>query len=83
MLRLDQRPVLADGRRRIEAQKWCGQRPASDRHLRAGSRARRHLRRAFILGRQEAAALASQGGAQPPRHGHARRDLAVRDVQRS
>ena len=51
--------------------------------LRAGHRARRDLRRAVVLRRQEAAAGAAEGGARAPRHRHARRDLAVRDLQRS
>ena len=37
---------------------------------------------AVVLGRQEAAAVAPQGGARAPRHGDARRHLAVRDLQR-
>ena len=52
------------------------------RHLRPGGRARRHVRRAVVLGRQEAAALAAQGRARAPRHRHARRHLPVRDLQR-
>ena len=42
----------------------------------------RHLRGAVVLGRQEAAAGAAEGGAEPSRHGDAGRHLAVRDVQR-
>ncbi len=56
LLRPDQGPVLADGRRRLEAEDRRRQRPAADRHLRAGDRARRDVRRALVLGRQEAAA---------------------------
>ena len=41
------------------------QRPAADRHLHAGRPARRQLRRALVLGRQEAAARHPQGLAQP------------------
>ena len=37
---------------------------------------------ALVLGRQEAAAVAAQGGARAPRHGDARRHLAVRHLQR-
>ena len=51
--------------------------------LRAGDPARRHLRRALVLGRQEAAALDPEGVAQPSRHGADRRHLAVRHLQRS
>ena len=45
-------------------------------------RAGRDVRRAVVLGRQEAAAVAAQGGARASRHGDARRHLAVRHVQR-
>ena len=38
---------------------------------------------ALVLGRQEAAALAPQGGARAPRHRDDRRHLAVRHLQRS
>src|SRR4030081_555138 len=38
---------------------------------------------AVVLGRQEAAPGAAQSGARAPRHGDARRHLAVRHVQRS
>ena len=51
-----------------KAQERHRQRAAADRHLRAGDRARRVVRRAVVLGRQEAAALDPQGVAQPPRH---------------
>ena len=56
LLRPDQGPVLADRRSRLEAEDRRRQRPAADRHLRAGDRARRDVRRALVLGRQEAAA---------------------------
>ena len=68
LLRPDQGPVLADGRPRLEAEERRRQRPAADRHLRAGDRARRDVRGAVVLGRQEAAAVAPQGGARAPRH---------------
>ena len=76
LLRPDQGPVLADRRPRLEAEDRRRERPAADRHLRAGDRARRDLRRALVLGRQEAAAVAPEGGARAPRHGDARRHLA-------
>ena len=82
LLRPDQGPVLADGRRRLEAEERRRQRPAADRHLRARDRARRVVRRALVLGRQEAAAVDPQGGDRAPRHGDDRRHLAVRDLQR-
>ena len=44
------------------------QRSAADRYVRPGDRARRDVRRAFVLGRQEAAALDPQSVAQPSRH---------------
>ncbi len=83
LLRPDQGPVLADRRHRLEAEERRRQRPAADRHLRAGHRARRDLRRPLVLGRQEAAAGDPQGRPQPPRHRDDRRHLAVRDLQRS
>ena len=63
LLRPDQGAVLADRRSRLEAEDRRGQRPAADRHLRAGDRARRDVRRPLVLRRQEAAALAAEGGA--------------------
>ena len=68
LLRPDQGAVLADRRPRLDAEERRRQRPAADRHLRAGDRARRVVRGALVLRRQEAAAVAPQGGAQPPRH---------------
>ena len=59
LLRPDQGAVLADRRPRLDAEERRGQRPAADRHLRAGHRARRVVRRALVLGRQEAAARRS------------------------
>ena len=49
------------------------QRPAADRHVRARDRAGRVVRRAVVLGRQEAALGAAQGRALAPGHGDARR----------
>ena len=83
LLRAHEGPVLADRRRRFHAQERRRQRPAADRHVRAGDRARRVVRRAFVLGRQKAAAVDPEGVAEPSRHGDDRRHLAVRDVQRS
>ena len=68
LLRPDQGAVLADRRPRLDAEERRRQRPAADRHLRAGDRARRVVRRALVLGRQEAAAVDPQGVAEPPRH---------------
>ena len=45
LLRPDQGAVLADRRPRLEAEERRRQRPAADRHLRAGDRARRDVRR--------------------------------------
>ena len=68
LLRPDQGAVLADRRHRLDAEERRRQRPAADRHLRAGDRARRVVRRALVLRRQEAAAVDPQGVAQPSRH---------------
>ena len=82
LLRSDEGPVLADRRRRLDAQERRRQRPAADRHLRDGDRAGRDVRGAVVLGRQEAAVGAAEGGAVASRHGDARRAVALRDVQR-
>ena len=58
------------------------ERPAADRHLCARDRARGDVRRPVVLGRQEAAPGAAEGGARASRYRDARRHLAVRDVQR-
>ena len=68
LLRPDEGAVLADGRSRLEGEERRRQRPAADRHVRAGDRARRVVRRAVVLGRQEAAARDAQGGDRAPRH---------------
>ena len=62
LLRPDQGAVLANRRPRLEAEDRRRQRPAAARHLRAGHRTRRDLRGALVLRRQEAAAVAAQGG---------------------
>ncbi len=82
LLRPDEGAVLADGRPRLEGEERRRQRPAADRHVRAGDRARRVVRRAVVLGRQEAAAVGPQGRDLAPRHVDDRRHLAVRHVQR-
>ena len=68
LLRPDEGAVLADGRPRLDAEDRRRQRPAADRHLRARHRARRVVRGALVLRRQEAAAVDPQGVAQPSRH---------------
>ena len=83
LLRPDEGTVLADRRPRIDAQDRRRQRPAADRHLRPGDPARRVVRRALVLRRQEAAAVDPQGVAEPSRHVHDRRDLSLHDLQRS
>ena len=83
LLRPDQGAVLADRRHRLDHQGRHAQRAAADRHLLAGDRSRRLVRGAVVLRGQEAAADDPQGGAQPPRHLHDRRAVAVRDLQRS
>ena len=55
----------------------------ADRHLLAGDRSGRVVRGAVVLRRQEAAAVDPEGRAQPSRHLHDRRAVAVRDLQRS
>ena len=61
LLRPDEGAVLADRRPRLEGEERRRERPAADRHLRARDRARRVVRRAVVLGRQEAAAVGAQG----------------------
>ncbi len=80
---LDQGPVLADRRRRLDLEERRRQRADPDRHVHAGHRAGRVVRGALVLRRQEAAAVDPESGARPPRHVHDRRHLAVRHVQRS
>ena len=82
-VRPHQRPVLRHCRHRLKAQDRRHQRSPRHRHLLAGHPARRHLRRPLLLRRQKAAAHHAQGGHRPPGHGHARRHLALRHLQRS
>jgi hypothetical protein len=82
LLRADERTVLADGRPRLEAEERRRQRPAAARYLRAG---RSSWAPPSSRGRsrgQEAALRHSQGGRRAPRHGHDRRPVPLRDLQR-
>ena len=82
-LRPDERAVLRVGRPRLAQQEGRGQHDGVDRRLPAGADAWRQLRRAQLLGRQGAARADPQGRPCAQRLRLHRRDLAVRDVQRS
>ena len=68
----------------LDAQERRRQRPAADRHLHArrSSSAPRFVARSFS-GDKKQLLVDPQGVAEPPRHRDDRRDLAVRDLQRS
>ena len=83
LLRPHEGAVLADRRHRFDDQGRHAERAPADRYVLAGDRSRRLVRGAVVFRGQEAAAVDSQGGAQPSRHLHDRRAVAVRDVQRS
>ena len=79
----DQGPVLRHRRPRLEIEARRHQQRQRHRHGRHGFAARRQLRRALVLRRQEAAHPAHQGGDRARGRGLHRRDLALRRLQQS
>ena len=75
-VRPDQGPVLGDRRPRLEIEARRGQHRRRHRPRRHGAAARRDLRRALVLRRQDAARAADQGGDRAPGRRLHRRDLA-------
>ena len=82
-LRPHQGTVLGIGRPGIDEQERRSQHDGGDRRRAAGADARRHVRGAQLLRRQAPARADHQGGDHASRLRLRRRDLAVRDVQRS
>ncbi len=82
-LRTHEGPVLGVVGRRLEVEEGRGERAAADRSGAARAHARRDVRRAQLLRRQDAAHADPQGGDAAQRLRARRRHLAVRELQRS
>ena len=82
-VRPHQGPVLGHRRPRLEIEARRRQHRQLDRPRGDGAAARRHLRGARLLRRQDAARAADQGGDRAPGRGLHRRDLALRRLQQS